>query len=113
MAFQMFWSAIAPLREAGKLGMVAFQFPPYFIPKAANPDYVEFPRERSSGDGTRLRSRRTETMSFLRSRGLYCTSIDAPEDNSIVPSFIEATGERVRLIKLSAIVFALQSLLTG
>ena len=29
MAFQMFWSAIAPLREAGKLGMVAFQFPPY------------------------------------------------------------------------------------
>jgi len=33
MAFQMFWSAMAPLREAGKLGMVAFQFPPYFIPK--------------------------------------------------------------------------------
>ena len=33
MAFQMFWSAMAPLREAGKLGMLAFQFPPYFIPK--------------------------------------------------------------------------------
>src|SRR6202035_4176551 len=27
MAFQMFWSSMAPLREAGKLGMVAFQFP--------------------------------------------------------------------------------------
>ena len=26
MAFQMFWSALAPLRKAGKLGMVAFQF---------------------------------------------------------------------------------------
>jgi DNA-binding transcriptional LysR family regulator len=26
MAFQMFWSAMAPLRESGKLGMVAFQF---------------------------------------------------------------------------------------
>jgi uncharacterized protein YecE (DUF72 family) len=36
MAFQMFWSAMAPLRESGKLGMVAFQFPPYFIPKPAN-----------------------------------------------------------------------------
>ena len=35
MAFQMFWSAIGPLREAGKLGMVAFQFPPYFILKPA------------------------------------------------------------------------------
>jgi hypothetical protein len=31
MAFQMFWSAMGPLREAGKLGMVAFRFPPYFI----------------------------------------------------------------------------------
>jgi hypothetical protein len=26
MAFQMFWSAMAPLRAAGKLGMVAFSF---------------------------------------------------------------------------------------
>lgn len=26
-AFQMFWSAVAPLREAGKLGIVAFQLP--------------------------------------------------------------------------------------
>jgi uncharacterized protein YecE (DUF72 family) len=39
-AFQMFWSAMAPLREAGKLGMLAFQFPPYFIPKPANFDYL-------------------------------------------------------------------------
>jgi hypothetical protein len=31
-------------------------------------------------------------MNFLRSHGLYYTSIDAPEHNSIVPSFIEATG---------------------
>jgi len=36
MAFQMFWSAMAPPLEAGKLGMLAFQFPPYFIPKHAN-----------------------------------------------------------------------------
>jgi uncharacterized protein YecE (DUF72 family) len=41
MAFQMFWSAMAPLREAGKLGILAFQFPPYFIPKPANFDYLE------------------------------------------------------------------------
>jgi len=33
MAFQMFWSAMAPLREAGRLGVPAFQFSPYFIPK--------------------------------------------------------------------------------
>ncbi len=34
-------------------------------------------------------------MNFLRSHGLYYTSIDAPEDNSIVPSFVEATGDQV------------------
>jgi uncharacterized protein YecE (DUF72 family) len=38
---------------------------------------------------------RAETMRFLRSHGLYYTSIDAPEDKSIVPSFIEATGDQV------------------
>src|SRR5260370_15296416 len=40
-AFQMFCSAMAPLRDAGKLGMLAFQFPPYFIPKPANFDYLD------------------------------------------------------------------------
>ena len=104
-AFQMFWSAMAPLREAGKLGMVAFQFPPYFIPKPSNLDYLASLRERLPGASiaiefrhpswVRDETRRTETMNFLRSHGLFYTSIDAPEDNSIVPSFIEATGDQV------------------
>jgi uncharacterized protein YecE (DUF72 family) len=98
MAFQMFWSAMGPLREAGKLGMVAFQFPPYFILKPANFDYLASLPERLPGASiaiefrhpswVRDKPRRTETMNFLRSHGLYYISIDAPEDNSIVPSFI-------------------------
>src|SRR5262249_4368023 len=36
---------------------------------------------------------RTETMRFLREHGLYFVSIDAPEDKSISPSFIDATGD--------------------
>jgi len=105
MAFQMFWSAMAPLREAGKLGMLAFQFPPYFIPKPANFDYLASLPERLPGASiaiefrhpswVRDETRRAETMNFLRSHGLYYTSIDAPEDSSIVPSFIEATGDQV------------------
>jgi uncharacterized protein YecE (DUF72 family) len=104
-AFQMFWSAMAPLREAGKLGMLAFQFPPYFIPKPANFDYLANLRERLPGASIAIEfrhpswvggeTRRTETMNFLRSHGLYYTSIDAPEDSSIVPSFIESTGDQV------------------
>ncbi len=41
------------------------------------------------------KTQRAATMKFLRARGLYYTSIDAPEDKSIVPSFIEATGDQV------------------
>jgi uncharacterized protein YecE (DUF72 family) len=48
MAFQMFWSAMAPLREAGKLEMLAFQFPPYFISKPANLDYLGSLPERTA-----------------------------------------------------------------
>jgi uncharacterized protein YecE (DUF72 family) len=105
MAFQMFRSAMAPLREADKLGMLAFQFPPYFIPKPANFDYLASLPERLPGASiaiefrhpswVRDETRRTETMNFLRSHGLYYTSIDAPEGTSIVPSFIEATGDQV------------------
>ena len=105
MAFKMFWSAMAPLREAGKLGIVAFQFPPYFIAKPPNFDYLASLPERLPGASIAIEFRhpswvrgeaqRTETMKFLRSHGLYYTSIDAPEDKSIVPSFIEATDDQV------------------
>ncbi len=105
MAFQMFWSALVPLREAGKLGMVAFQFPPYFIAKPSNFDYLASLPERLPGAAiaiefrhpswVRGKAQRAETMKFLQSHGLYYTSIDAPEDNSIVPSFVEATGDQV------------------
>jgi len=104
MAFQMFWSAMAPLREAGKLGIPAFQFPPYFILKPANFDYLASLPERLPGVSIAIEFRhpswvrdevlRSETMNFLRSHGLYYTSIDAPEDTSIVPSFIEVQATR-------------------
>jgi uncharacterized protein YecE (DUF72 family) len=46
---------MAPLREAGKLGMIAFQFPPYFIPKPANLDYLARLPERAAGSLDRNR----------------------------------------------------------
>ncbi|HYB91988.1 MAG TPA: DUF72 domain-containing protein [Candidatus Binataceae bacterium] len=107
LAFQMFWSAMAPLKEAGKLGMIAFQFPPYFTARPANFDYIASLPERVPGASIAIEfrhpswvgepARRAATMEFLRSHGLYYTSIDAPEDKSIVPSFIEATGDQVYL----------------
>jgi uncharacterized protein YecE (DUF72 family) len=105
MAFRMFWSAMAPLKDAGRLGMIAFQFPPYFIAKGPNFDYLASLPERLPGASisiefrhpswVREKAQRAATMKFLRSHGLYYTSIDAPEDDSIVPSFIEASGDQV------------------
>lgn len=109
MAFRMFSGALGPLREAdpesgGVLGMVLFQFPPYFTCKSANFDYLASLHERMPGAALAVEfrhpswvaepSRRRETMAFLRRHRLHYVSVDAPEDRSIVASFVEATGEQ-------------------
>jgi uncharacterized protein YecE (DUF72 family) len=106
-AFQMFWSAMDPLRQSGKLGMITFQFPPYFVVRPANFDYMASLPQRLPGASIAIEFRhpswvrderqRADTMKFLREHGLYYTSIDAPTDDSIVPSFIDATGDQVYL----------------
>ena len=107
LAFAMFWSSIAPLREAGKLGMLLFQFPPYFIRKSANFGYVEALRERLPQAPLAIEFRhpswvvegqpRLETMKFLRRNELCYVSVDCPQGPSIVPSFLEATTARMYL----------------
>jgi len=107
MAFQMFWSAMRPLHEAdasagGSLGKILFQFPPYFICKKSNFDYIESLKERMPGASLAIEFRhpswvatdaqRKTTLDFLRSNDLCYVSIDAPQDKAIVPSFIAATG---------------------
>ena len=108
-AFAMFWSSLAPLLRAdatvgGSLGMLLFQFPPYFICKSTNMDYIASLRERMPGAALAIEFRhrswtgeekqRSQTLDFLRRNGLYFVSIDAPEDKSIPPSFLDATGDQ-------------------
>ena len=45
MAFQMYWSAMTRMREAGKLGMLAFQFPPYIVAKESGGSRCPTPSE--------------------------------------------------------------------
>ena len=45
-AWRRFGSALAPLHEAGKLGAVLFQYPPWFVPKRENREELEGLRER-------------------------------------------------------------------
>lgn len=107
LAFQMFWSALQPLREngardGGSLGTIVFTFPPYFVVKPSNVDYLASLPERLPGASIAIEfrhpswmvegDRRDETMSFLRAHGLTYVSVDAPRAPSIPPSFLAATG---------------------
>jgi uncharacterized protein YecE (DUF72 family) len=102
LAFQMFWSALQPLRDAGKLGMLLFQFPPYFTCRTSNFDYIAGLHDRMPGASLAIEfrhpswvvdgARRDATMKFLRDHGLTYVSVDAPVAPSTVPSFLETTG---------------------
>ncbi|MGH7918301.1 MAG: DUF72 domain-containing protein, partial [Candidatus Binataceae bacterium] len=96
-----FWSALAPLKTAGKLGKLLFQFPPYFICQGKNHDYLARLTERMPGADIAVEFRhpswldaqhRAETMRFLRAHNLSFVSVDAPRHASVVPSFLELTG---------------------
>src|SRR5256885_12303871 len=51
-----FREAIEPLRAAGKLGAVFFQFPPWFLPSSRSLAYVEQVQERMFGFQIAVRS---------------------------------------------------------
>ena len=102
MAFTMFHSSLAPLRAAGKLGMLLFQFPPYFTCRTSNFDYIAGLPARLPGDSIAVEFRhpswvaeerqRRETIAFLRASGLCYVSVDEPESPSTIPSFLETSA---------------------
>ena len=72
--FRRFLEALEPLRSAGKLGGLLFQFPPYVVPKEASFDYLAWAREQLGGDEMLVEFRhrswleeeqRDETLRFL------------------------------------------------
>ncbi|MGK5740760.1 DUF72 domain-containing protein [Micromonospora sp. URMC 103] len=98
-----FLSALDPLVEAGKLGALLFQFPPWFTIKRDNKQYLlevakrcaplqpvyEF-RHASWFDG----ANRDETLAFLRTHRLPYVSVDMPQGHrSSVPPVLAATGD--------------------
>ncbi|MGD0074643.1 MAG: DUF72 domain-containing protein [Candidatus Binataceae bacterium] len=102
LAFQMFGSSLEPLRAAGKLGMVVFQFPPYFTCGEANFKYIAGLRKLLPKSSIAIEfrhpswvvagARREDTMKFIRNHELCYVSVDTPELPSLAPSFLEATG---------------------
>ena len=85
--FRRFLEALEPLRSAGKLGGLLFQFPPYVVPKEASYDYLAWAREQIGGrrDARRVpapdwyeEDQRDETLRFLEEHEMSHVVVDAP-----------------------------------
>ncbi|GIF26890.1 uncharacterized protein YecE (DUF72 family) [Actinoplanes tereljensis] len=98
-----FLSALTPLAEAGKLGALLFQFPPWFGIRKSNKEYLLEVAARC----TPLRpvfelrnaswfegANRNETLDFLRNHKLPFVCVDMPQGHkSSVPPIVEATAD--------------------
>ena len=94
--------ALAPLADAGKLGAVLFQFPPWFVRSEANAAYVrELPRRLPGwalavefrGGGWLQDEAAAETLRLLEDAGLVYVSVDEPQGfRSSTPATVAATA---------------------
>ena len=100
-AWSRFGRALRPLREAGKLGAVLFQYPAWFTPRKDNRQVVEGLRERlpdypicvefRSPLWTTEERGRERTLRMLADNGLAFVSLDAPQASEL-PRVIAVTS---------------------
>ena len=89
--FRRFLEALEPLRNAGKLGGILFQFPSYVVFKDASLEYLEWARAQLGSDEMLVEFRhrswldednRVETLSFLERIGAAYVTVDAPRSDT-------------------------------
>jgi uncharacterized protein YecE (DUF72 family) len=98
-----FESALLPLDTVGKLGVVLFQFPPWFYPGSQQLDYIEMCKAKLQQYRLALEFRnnvwlsgknRAATLDFLRRNDLPFVCVDEPQGfKSSVPPVAEATSD--------------------
>jgi len=98
-----FERALLPLDSAGKLGVVLFQFPPWFYPGEQQSDYILSCRERlpqyriaiEFRHGSWLNEQNQDwTLDFLRNNNLPFVCVDEPQGfSSSVPPIVEVTAD--------------------
>lgn len=100
--WQRFQEALLPLDSAGKLGVVLFQFPEWFVPRRDSYQYLLACREKlpqytvavEFRHGTWLAEERQERLfHFLRENGLAYVSVDEPQGfPSSLPPIVQTTS---------------------
>jgi uncharacterized protein YecE (DUF72 family) len=103
-----FGEALLPLDSAGKLGVVLFQFPPWFLPGRESFAYLDRLQERLPQYTPAVEFRHplwlderhaAETLAFLSERGLPYVCVDEPQGTpSSVPPVVAATA-RVSVVR--------------
>jgi uncharacterized protein YecE (DUF72 family) len=103
LVFREFLDALSPLREAGKLGGILFQLPPYVVWKPISLDYLEWAQEQVGGDRMLVEFRhrswfeddvRDEVLRWLEERGMAYVTVDAPkvDAKNVPPTVVAATA---------------------
>ena len=102
--FRRFLEALEPLRSAGKLGGILFQFPSYVVYKDRSLEYLEWAREQVGDDEMLVEFRhvswlddehRDETLRFLEQLGATHVIVDAPRiegAKNLVPTVLALTS---------------------
>ncbi|HEY4975930.1 MAG TPA: DUF72 domain-containing protein [Gaiellaceae bacterium] len=102
--FRRFLTGIEPLRNAGKLGGILLQLPPYVVCKESSFDYLAWAGEKLKGFSVLVEFRhaswleqenRAQTLTFLKERGMALVIVDAPriESPTAIPTVAELTSD--------------------
>ena len=107
--FDQFGQSIQPLRDAGKLGAVNFQFPPWFVFRQENVDYIEQCRERMYADRLSVEFRHrswltsenlSRLLDALRRMQVALTVVDEPQIGSgSVPTVLAVTRPDLSIVR--------------
>lgn len=107
---EMFCRSIEPLAAAGKLTALHFQFPPWFVRRPENFEYLTWVRERFARFLVAVEFRHrswfatpavsNETLAFLRDLQFAHTIVDEPQVGSgSIPAVIAVTNPRLAVIR--------------
>jgi uncharacterized protein YecE (DUF72 family) len=101
--WERFLSALTPLVEAKKLGVILFQFPPWFTIRRSNKEYLKEVAQRCEPLRVAVELRHKswfdgdnadETLEFLRRHNLPYVSVDMPQGhNTSIPPVLAATSD--------------------
>jgi uncharacterized protein YecE (DUF72 family) len=108
--WEMFRSALMPLHSAGKLGLVMFQYPQWFMPGSKAREAILAARERLPDYEIAVEYRQgawfadegatRKTLDFHRAEGIPFVAVDMPQGFKVsVPPVAEATSDRFAVVR--------------